>query len=120
MKLKKISFITTRLLFLQKVIVIVLVFNKISFAEKNYKYFIGYLYNDNIVKRLHIIPLRTSGFVKSYDGQTKLMYFVIVDDDLFEKYNTIWDKFSADINEELDSEPAYNMTDKLNGCILWL
>ena len=28
----------------------VLVSNKISFGEKNYKYFIGYLYNDQKVK----------------------------------------------------------------------
>ena len=28
----------------------VFVSNKISFGEKNYKYFIGYLYNDNKVK----------------------------------------------------------------------
>ena len=33
----------------------VLVPNKISFDEKNYKYFIGYLYHDNKVKPLHII-----------------------------------------------------------------
>ena len=35
------------------------------------------------------------------------MYFLIEDDDLLEKYNTIWDKVSADI-EEFDSEPVYN------------
>ena len=35
----------------------VLVFNKISFDEKNYKYFIGYLYNDNRGKPLHIMLL---------------------------------------------------------------
>ena len=31
----------------------VLVSNKTSFSEKNYKYFLGYLYNDNKVKPLH-------------------------------------------------------------------
>ena len=36
------------------------------------------------------------------------MYFLIEDDDLLEKYNTIWDKVSADIKTELDREPAYN------------
>ena len=36
------------------------------------------------------------------------MYFLIEDDDLLEKYNTIWDKVSADIKEEFDSEPVYN------------
>ena len=36
-----------------------LVFNKIFFGEKNYKYFIGYLYHDNKVKPLHIILAKT-------------------------------------------------------------
>ena len=34
------------------------------------------------------------------------MYFE--DDDLLEKYNAIWDKVSADIKKEFDSEPVYN------------
>ena len=38
------------------------------------------------------------------------MYFLIQDDDLLEKYKTIWDKVSADINKEFDSEPVYNKT----------
>ena len=33
---------------------------------------------------------------------------MIEDDDLLEKYNTIWDKVSADIKKEFDSEPVYN------------
>ena len=36
------------------------------------------------------------------------MYFSIEDDDLLELYNTIWDKVSADIRKEFDSEPVYN------------
>ena len=30
-------------------------------------------------------------------------FFEIEDDDLLEKYNTIWDKVSADINKEFES-----------------
>ena len=63
----------------------------------------GYLY-----KPLHIMLPKTNGYVKSYDGQTKRMYFLIEDDDLLEKYNTIWDKVNADINKEFDCEPVYN------------
>ena len=51
--------------------------------------------------------LKTSPCVKSYDGQTKWIYFSIEDDDLLEKYNTFSDKFSADIKKEFDSEPFY-------------
>ena len=64
----------------------VLVSNKISFGEENYKYFIGYLYNDDKIKSLNIILPKTSAYVKSYDGQTKWMYFLIENNKLLEKY----------------------------------
>ena len=51
---------------------------------------------------------KTSAYVKGYDEQTKWMYFLIEDYDLLEKYNTIWDKVSADMKKEYDSEPVYN------------
>ena len=82
--------------------------NKISFDEKNHKYFIGYLYDNHKVKLLHIMLPKTSAYVKFYDGQTKCMYFLIKYDDFLEIYNTIWDKVSADIKKEFDSEPVYN------------
>ena len=44
---------------------------------------------------------KISIYVKSYDGQTKWMYFLIENDDLFEKYNYIWDKISADIKKRI-------------------
>ena len=50
---------------------------------------------------------KTSAYVKSYDGQTKWIYFLIEDDDLLEKYNIIWGKVSADIKKEFDSKPVY-------------
>ena len=66
------------------------------------------MYNDDKAKPLHIMLSNTSTYIKSYDGQTKWMYFLIEDDDLLEKYNTIWDKVSADIKKNIDSEPVYN------------
>ena len=65
--------------------------------KKNCKYFFGYLYNDHKVKPLHIMLPKTSTYVQSYDAQTKWMSFLIDADDLLQKYNTIWDKVSADI-----------------------
>ena len=56
-----------------------------------------------------MLPI-TSAYVKSYDGQTKWMYFLIEDDDLLEKYNTIWDRVSVGIKKELDSKTVYNNT----------
>ena len=57
--------------------------------------------NDNKVKPLHIMLPKTSAYVKNYDGETKWMYFLIEYDDLLGKYNTIWDKVSADIKKRI-------------------
>ena len=82
----------------------VLLSKKISSSEKNYKCFTGYIYEYYKFKPLHIMLPKASAYVKSYDGQTKWMYFLIKDDDLLEKYNIIWDKVSTDVRKELDSE----------------
>ena len=74
----------------------VLVSNKIYFGEKNYKYFIGYLYNDDKVKPL---TYKTSAYVKGCDRQNKWMYFFLEDNDLLEKCNNIKDKVSADVKK---------------------
>ena len=44
-------------------------------VKKNYKYFIGYLYNNIKVKPLHAMLPKRKVYVKGYDGQTKWMYF---------------------------------------------
>ena len=51
---------------------------------------------------------KTNAYVKRYDGQTKRRHFLIQDDGLLEKYNTIWDKVIADMKKELDSKSVYN------------
>ena len=43
---------------------------------------------------------KTSANVKSYDGETKWMFSLIEDDELLEKYNTIWDKVCIDIEKK--------------------
>ena len=57
----------------------VLASNNISSAEKNYKYFIGYLCDDYKIKLLHMMLPKKSVYEKRYDGQTKWMYFLIED-----------------------------------------
>ena len=70
---------------------------RLIFVKKNYKYFIGYLYNDYKVKLLHIRLHKASAYVKNYDRKTKWMYFLIENDDLLGKYNTIRDKLIVNI-----------------------
>ena len=61
-----------------------------------------------MITPLHKMLSKMSAYVKSYDGQTKWMYFLIGDDDLLEKYNTIWDKVIAHIKKEFDRKPVYH------------
>ena len=67
-----------------------------------------YLYDNHKGKPLHIMLPKTSAYVKHYDGQTKSMYFMIQNDDLFKNYNTIWDKVSVVIKKEFGGKLTYN------------
>ena len=67
---------------------------KISFGEKSYKYFTGYLYKNHKVKPLNIILTKITAYGKSYDRRTKWVYFLTEDGGLLEKYNTVQDKVS--------------------------
>ena len=51
---------------------------------------------------------KTSAYVKSFDKQTKCMYFLIQGDNLLEKDNIIQDNVCADIRKEFHNEPAYS------------
>ena len=53
---------------------------------------------------------KTCAYVKRDDGQTKWMFFLFENDYLLEKYNTIWDKVSADIKKEFDSKRVYKIS----------
>ena len=44
---------------------------------------------------------KTSANVESYDGETKWTRFSVENHNLLEKHDTIWDKVSADIKNEL-------------------
>ena len=44
---------------------------------------------------------KISAYVKRYDRKTKWMYFLIGNDNLLKKYNTISDKVSAAIKSNL-------------------
>ena len=68
-EIEKKKFTTMIVLFFKQDVDIgkVLVSSKISSGQKNYKYFIGYLYNDHKMKPLHIMFPKTSAYVKRYD-----------------------------------------------------
>ena len=53
-----------------------------------------------------MIP-RLSAYKRNFN-ETKYMSFLIKDDELLEKYNTIWEKVISIIIRGFDSDPVYN------------
>ena len=117
MKLKNINFTAIEDLDINNI----LESNKISSDEKKHRYFISYLCSDNKVKSLHKMLTKTSAYVKGYGSQIKWMYFLVEDDHLLKKYNTIWDKVASDIKKEFDNESACNRKLKIENqnTFLW-
>ena len=55
-----------------------------------YKYICGYLNNDTIQPLCVILP-QMNGYVKYFDDGGKNMSFVMDDEEIYEKYNEIWE-----------------------------
>ena len=48
-----------------------------------------------------------SGYMKNFEYGIKNMSFLIKDDELWEKYNKIWDVIKDNLNIKFRSEPVY-------------
>ena len=81
LKIEEINFTAIKLLFFKKDV-------DIENALASNKMSSGYLHDDYKIKPLHLMLPKMKAYVKSYDGQTKWMYFLIEDDDLLAKENT--------------------------------
>ena len=68
----------------------IVVSHKFKHNDENFKYFIGYLKGE-IVKPLCIILSQMSGYIKYFENGSKNMPFFIKDDEVWDKYDNIWD-----------------------------
>ena len=68
----------------------IVVSNKWKINDTTYKYFCGYLNND-VIQPLCIILPQMSGYIKYFDDGGKNMSFVIDDEEIYKKYNEIWE-----------------------------
>ena len=68
----------------------IVVSNKWKINDKTYKYLCGYL-NDDVIQPLCVILPQMSGYIKYFDDCGKNMSFVIDDEEIYKKYNEIWD-----------------------------
>ena len=68
----------------------IVVSNKWKISDTTYKYSCGYLNND-IIQPLCVILPQMSGYIKYFDDGEKNMSFVTDDEEVYKKYNEIWE-----------------------------
>ena len=64
--------------------------NKWRINDTTYKYSCGYLNND-VIRPLCVILPQMSGYIKYFDDGGKNMSFVTDDEEVYKKYNEIWE-----------------------------
>ena len=68
----------------------IVVSNKWKINDITYKYLCGYLNNDTIQPLCVILP-QMNGYIKYFDDGGKNVSFVTDDEEIYEKYNEIWE-----------------------------
>ena len=68
----------------------IVVSSKWKINDTTYKYFCGYLNND-VIQPLCVILPQMSRYIKYFDDGGKNMSFVMDDEEVYEKYNEIWE-----------------------------
>ena len=82
----------------------IVVSNKFEHNNEGFKYFVGYQ-KGGIVKPLCIILPQRSEYIKYFENGSKSMSFLIKDNEVWEKYQHIWDVIKLGI--KFHSEPVY-------------
>ena len=85
----------------------IVVSDKFKHSDEGFKYFIGYQ-EDEIVKPLCIILPQMSGYIKYFENGGKNMSFLIKDDEVWEKYEQIWDVIKNKLSIKFHSKPIYD------------
>ena len=85
----------------------IVISDKFKHSDEGFKYFIGYQEGE-IVKPLCIILPQMSGYIKYFENGGKNMSFLIKDDEVWEKYEQIWDVIKNKLSIKFHSKPIYD------------
>ena len=85
----------------------IVISEKFKHNNDSFKYFIGYQ-EGKIVKPLCIILSQMSGYIKYFEYRGMNMSFLIKDDEVWEKYEQIWDLIKNKLGIKFHSEPVYD------------
>ena len=80
---------------------------RVRHGDEGYKYFIGNE-SDDMMRPLCIILHKIGGYIKYFGNGGKNMSFKIESEDVYLKYNEIWNKVKSLLNIKLHSKPIYD------------
>ena len=84
----------------------IVVSDKFRHSEEGFKYFIGYQ-KDELVKPLCIILSQMNGYIKCFENRGKSMSLSIKNNEVWEKYEDIWNVIKNKPNIKFHSQPIY-------------
>ena len=84
----------------------IVVSDKFKHSDEDFKYFIGYQEGE-IVKPLCVIFPQINGYIKYFENGGKHMSFFIKEDEVWEKYQKIWDGIKNKLSIKFHSKPIH-------------
>ena len=84
----------------------IVVSDKFKHNDEGFKHFIGYLEGE-IIKPLCIIFPQMNGYIKYFENGSKKMSFLIQNDEVWDKYDKIWNVIKDKLRIKFHSEPVY-------------
>ena len=84
----------------------IVVSDKFRHSEEGYKYFIGYQ-EDEIIRPLCIILPQMNGYIKYFENGGKNMSLLIKNNEVWERYEDIWNVIKNKLNIKLHTQPIY-------------
>ena len=88
----------------------IIVSYRIKHNNDGFKYFIGYLHDDDVIKPLCIILPEMSGYIKYFDNGGKNTSFKIEDESVYLKYTEIWNEIKDILNVKFHSQPIVSQS----------
>ena len=86
----------------------IIVSEKVKVNNEIIKYYIGYIVDDDVIPLILLLPVM-SGWIKYFENGGKNMSFKIENDEVYLKYNEIWNKIKKLLVEiRISSDIIYN------------
>ena len=81
---------------------------RVKHNDDSYKYFIGYLHDDGVIRPLCVILPQMGGYIKYFENGEKNMSFKIEEERVSLKYTETWNKVKSILTVKFHSQAIYD------------